>query len=325
MPTPTSALSVQRNDLAAAFEEFDLEMNQAQFVATRVLPVVNVAMQAGQFPIIPIEQLLQNRDTERSPGSGYARGSFRFAKGNYATQENGAEEPIDDRERKMYADLLSADYYAAKRAYSAVLVNAERRAAAMLFNATTWTGANLTTGITNEWDDPENAVPVTDVEGAVRKVYDGSGLWPNALIINRKVFRNLRLCEQIVEMVKFQGFMDARPGNITVDQLAAVFDLEHIIVGGGTKNNAAEGLAASPAQIWSDEYAMVARIATSGDFREPCVGRTFHWAEDGSTIDGKFEQYRDETIRGDVIRVRHDTDEMVLYKEAAHLLSNVTT
>jgi hypothetical protein len=36
------------------------------------------------------------------------------------------------------------------------------------------------------------------------------------------------------------------------------------------------------------------------------------------------ESYRDEKVRGDVIRVRHDVDEIVLYPEAGHLLSNIT-
>ena len=49
-----------------------------------------------------------------------------------------------------------------------------------------------------------------------------------------------------------------------------------------------------------------------------------HWQEDGSQVDGRVETYRDETIRSDVVRVRHDVDEKVLYTEAADLLSNVT-
>lgn len=325
MAAPSSALTVQRSDLAAAFEEFDLEMDRLGYIAQRVLRPVTVGRQAGQFAKIPLEQLLQSRDTERAPGSGYVRGDFQFETATYATVEHGAEEPLDDRERQMYAELIDAELIATKRAMQAVLVNQEIRAASLLFNATTWNGASLTTGITHEWDDATNAVPITDVEAAVRKVYDGSGLWPNALIVNRKVFRNLRLCGQVQDLVSSQSFMDVRPGNITAQQLAQVFDLEYVIVAGGSKNSAKEGQSASIGQIWSDEYAMVAKVATSDDFREPCVGRIFHWPGDGSAMDGLVEQYRDESVRSDIYRVRHDVDEIVLYPQAAHLLSNVTT
>jgi hypothetical protein len=107
--------------------------------------------------------------------------------------------------------------------------------------------------------------------------------------------------------------------------LARVFDLDFVIVAGTSKNGAKEGQAATPQQIWSSQYAMVCRVATSNDMREACIGRTFHWGQDGSSVGGTVESYRDEVVRGNVIRVRHDVDEVILYPQAGHLLSNVTT
>mgnify|MGYP007073203575 FL=1 len=37
------------------------------------------------------------------------------------------------------------------------------------------------------------------------------------------------------------------------------------------------------------------------------------------------ESYRDESVRSDIIRSRHDVDEIVLYAEAADLMDNITT
>lgn len=326
MPSPTSSLSTQRPDLAT-FLEFDLESEKAGYVATQVFPVVDVQSQAGNFGIIPIEQLLQQRSTKRAPGSGYARGNWTFTKSTYATEEHGAEEPVDDREAKMYADYFQAEQISTMRAFSSVLRNAEQRVADAVFGAT-WSGggATLTTGITNEWDDIANAVPVTDVENAVKKIYENSGLWANALVINRKVFRNLRRCAQVIDIIEASGAgQAAKATDVTAELLAQAFDLDYVIVAGTSKNGAKEGQAAAPSQIWSDEYAMVCKIATGPDMREPCIGRTFHWSDDGSSIGGTVESYRDESIRGDVIRVRHDVDEIILYPQAGHLISNITT
>jgi hypothetical protein len=325
MPSPSAALSTQRPDLSAAFEAFDLAADQAGYIGTRVAPVIEVAKPQGNFGKIPLAQLLQQRDTKHAPGSGYSRGNFTFDPATFRCEEWGAEEVVDDREATMYSEYFDAEMVATRRAFNAVLRSQEERWAAALFNATTWTGAALTTAITNEWDDAANAVPLTDVEAAVRKVYDGSGLWPNALICNRRVFRNLRNVNQIVERVKYQGFVDVRAGNITAEALAQAFDLKYIIVAGGSKNSAIEGQAATPTQIWSDEYAMVAKVCETSDPKEPGVARTFHFAGDGSALDGRVESYRDEPVRGDVIRVRHDVDEVVMYVQAAHLLSNITT
>jgi hypothetical protein len=325
MPSPSSSLATLRPDLAT-FLEFDLESENAGFVASKVFPVVDVMSQAGNFGKIPLEQLLQQRETLRASGAGYARGQFKFATATYACKEHGAEEPVDDREAKMYAEYFDAEQIATMRAFSAVLRNAEQRVASAIFNSTAWTGSTLTTAITHEWDDAANATPATDVEAAVQQIYDNSGLWANALVINRKVFRNLRNCASVIDRINSAGAgSPSKASDVTEAMLAAIFDLEHIIVAGSSKNGAKEGQAASPSQIWSDEYAMVCRISTSVDMRDPCIGRTFHWAEDGSSIGGTVETYRDETVRGDVVRVRHDVDEIVLYTEAGHLLSNVTT
>lgn len=321
----TAATVNLRPDLAASFE-FDVEAEKQGFVGMQVLPVVDVGLQSDNPGRIPLEQLLFDGDTARASGSGYNRGSYKFERWTYATDEHGWEEPVDDRDKKRYQNIFKAEQIAMMRATNVVLRNQEKRAAAAVFSSAVWTGASLTTGITNEWDDFTNAVPVTDVEAAVRKVYDGSGLWANALVINRKVFRNLRNCAQVIDRVESGGAGDAsKASDITAQMLAKVFDLEHIIVAGNSKNSANEGQAATPAQIWSDEYAMVCRISNSADMRDPCIGRTFHWSEDGSSIGGTVEQYRDETVRGDIIRVRHDVDEVIMYPQAGHLLSNITT
>jgi hypothetical protein len=320
MPSPTSALSTQRPDLAT-FLEYDLESEKSGYVATQVFPVVDVMSQAGNFGKIPIEQLLQQRDTKRAPGTGYARGNWTFDKATYSTEEHGAEEVVDDREAKMYSDYFKAEQISTMRAFSSVLRNAEQRVADAVFNTTTWTGSALTTTAGTAWATIASAVPITNVEAAVNKVYDGSGLWANALIINRKVFRNLRNTTQIIDRINASGAgSPSKASDVTEEMLAAVFDLDYVIVAGNSKNSAKEGQSATPSQIWSSSYAMVCKIATSGDMREPCIGRTFHWADDGSSIGGTVESYRDEKVRGDVIRVRHDIDEIVLYPEAGHLI-----
>lgn len=324
MPSPSTSLATLRPDLAESFMEFDLEMNKQGYVGLQVFPVIEAGLQADNPGKIPIEQLLINGETLRNSEGGYNRSKFDFKTFSYATAEHGWEELVDARDAKRYQHFFVAEQIATARAYGIVTRNHEARIAAAVFNATTFT--NHTTAITNEWDDLVNAVPITDVEAAVASVYDASGLWANALIINRKVFRNLRNCEQIIERINSSGAgSPSKASDVTEAMLAAVFDLEHIIVAGSSKNTANEGLAATPGQIWSDEYAMVCKVANSQDMREPCIGRTFHWSEDGSQIGGTIESYWEEQTRSDVVRVRHETDEVVMYTEAGHLLSNITT
>lgn len=320
MPVPSSSLATLRPDLAESFIEFDLEQNIRGFVWDQLLPVFSAAKASGNFGRIPVEQLLQQRDTKRAPGSGYSRGNWTFTPDTYATQEYGAEEPIDDNEAKMYSDYFNAEQISALRARNVVLTAAEQRVITALLN--TGTFANGAASVV--WTNSASAVPMTDVETAINAIYDASGLWPDTMGMSYKTFRVLRNCDQILDRVAASGAGDKiRPTDITVAQLAAVFDIPKIVVAGASKNSANEGQSVTFAQMWDTTKVFIGRTASGNDFREPCVGRTFHWAEDGSSIAGTVETYRDEPKRADIVRVRHQVAEKILYAEAGHIITGV--
>ena len=325
MPSASNAITNLRPDLGGSFVEFDLEMNAMGFIGSRVLPVIDVPKATGSFGILPVEEMLKIRNTKRAPGAGYSRGEFKFETSTFTCEEHGAEEPVDDREASLYSEYFVAEQIAALRARQAVLANYEARVAAAVFSTSTWTGASLTTAVSTEWSSAASGVPVTDVLTAGNIIYENSGFYPNALIINRRVFRNLKNNAQVIDRIVSAGAgQAAKSGDISAELLAQVFDLDMVIVAGAGKNAANEGQAADIDPFWSNEYAMLCRVATGPDIRQPCIGRTFHWSEDGSTIGGTTEEYRDEAVRSKIIRVRHDVDEVIIYANAGHLLSNIT-
>jgi hypothetical protein len=326
MPAPTSALATLRPDLGGSMLEFDLAMDRLGFIGHRLLPTIESQVQSGVFGKIPLEQLLKLPETKRNSRSGYNRGNWEFDDDNFATREYGWEEPTDDRDAKMYANYFDAEMIAAMLALDVVLRAAEKRAADAIFNATTWTGSAKTTGVTNEWDDATNATPIDDVKAAKIKVWEGTGMWPDTLAINRKVFMNLQNCDQIIERIQSAGAGSAtKPSDITAAMLASVFDLRQVLVAGSAKNTANEGQTRAISQIWSDEYAMVCKVGETTSIKEPCLGNTIHWAADGSQIGGTMESYYEESHRGSIIRCRHEVQEKIKYVEMGHLLSNITT
>lgn len=322
MPSPSSALVTLRPDLAQSFMQFDLAMSFRGFVAQRLLPVIDVAKQSGNFGIIPLEQLLQNPDTARAPGSGYNRGRWDFQPSTYNTIEHGHEEPVDDAEAEMYSAYFDAEQIGGLRAYDAVLRGLEIRAAAVLQNTSTFTGAMTgaaaSTYAAANW---ATATPINDIETGIQAVWNNSGLWPNVIEMSRKTFRNLRQCQQIIDRIKYSGIVDPRAGKITAEALAQVFDVEEIVVAGEAQNTANEGQTRSLSSIWTDQYIGIYRVARTADPREPCVGRIFNYDADGGTIGGTVEAYREESKRSEIIRVRNQTDEHLLYAQAGYLLT----
>jgi hypothetical protein len=321
MPSPSSALSTLRPDLQQSFTEFDLAMNMQGFIGQRICPVIDVDRASGNFGRIPIEQLLQNPDTLRAPGSGYNRGKFTFKPDTYVTVEHGYEEPVDDAESAMYASYFDAEQVSALRAHHAVLLAYEQRVVTVFTDGATWTGGK-TAAAAVPWDTLATAAPLTDIESAVQAVFAASGLWPNAIIMSRIDFRNLRNDAQVIDRVKYSGFMDTRAGNITPQAIAQCLDIDEVIVAGSSYNSANDGQTASLATVWPKGSVMVAHIDRSNDIRRPTVARTFHWSSDGSDINGTVETYRDEPKRSDIVRVRHQTGEKLLYSVAGFLITS---
>jgi len=324
MPSPSTTLATLRPELAGTMLEFDLAADRLGFIGLDVLPSLDVAEVSGTFGKIPIEQLLKEPATRRAPRAAYARDNFTFTSDSYVCEEHGLEGVVDEREARMYRNFFEAEAITTERTRDRVLRAFEKRIADLVFNTGTWTGATLTTAVTHKWSDGTNATPVDDVEAAVRRVADGVGMWPNAIIMTRRTFRNLRMVDQIMDRIASSGAGNpTKATDVTTAMLAQVFDLPRIIVAGSIRNSANEGQDASLSSIWTDSYAMIARLAETTDIQEPCLGRTFHWGEDGSQIGGVVESYGEVQVRGDVIRVRMDTDEKILYTACGHLLTNV--
>lgn len=324
-----NSTTITRLDLGLNVEEFNARMDRDGFIGHRVLPLLPRMKPDGDYPKRTLESILEEHKTTRDANGNYPRSGSQWTKDSYSTSERAHEATLDDRTTRKYEDIIDAEFWETERITDIVLRSYERAVAAAIFNATTWTGAALTTGITNEWDDSANAVPITDVDAAREKVVTGFGQEPNALIINRFVFRNLRNCTQIIDRVKYQGFFDVVPGRITEQMLADVFDLDMVLVAGGLTNTAVAPASRSISRIWSNEYAMIAKVGTTGDPSEACLGRTVQWSEEAATDGDRpsviVEQYREDARRGDAIRARTDDQLKVMFTVAGHLLSNVTT
>jgi len=332
MPFPKSNTSIARPDLGFAVQEYIEAAPGMGFIGLEVLPIFETPYQATTFPVIPKEALLSIGDTKRAMRGYYNRGDWEFEQGKYATSEHGWEEPVDDRERNLYKASIDADVIAVKRATNMVLRAQEQRVANKIFNATNFTAH----GITHEWDDATNAVPLDDLETAKLAVRAACGMMPNTLIITWSTFLNLRRNAQL--KAQFGGnFAGQDANNMTVEQLAHLLDIQKLLVGGAVYNSAKKGQDASIASLWNNEYAMLTITSAAADISEPCLGRTFLWTEE-SADNTVVEQYRAESNRSDIFRVRHDTDERLLKSvddddatvsdiaaACSYLFSNITT
>jgi hypothetical protein len=307
-----------RLDLGQAFAEHASDMKE--FAALQILPLFRTPKRAASFSALTRETLLQSADTRRAARAAYNRIVSGAKDKSFSCEEHGLEEAVDDVERALYMSDFDAEDAAVKTVARALKLKLEERVQAQIQDPTTnWASGNsaLYTDVSAAPWDTAGSDAIGHVIDATEKVRQNTGMMPNALILAASQAKNL---------LKNTGIKNQFPGAplITLEMirsaLASIFGLEKLIVCGAVKNSAKEGQAFTSADVWNDDYALVARVAGDGDsLTTPCIGRTFLWTED-SASDAVVEQYREEQTRGDVIRVRHHIDEVVIDPYFGHLL-----
>jgi hypothetical protein len=227
--------------------------------------------------------------------------------------------------------------------------NYEIATAAAVFNQATWSNAGRAVG--NElscavgttygsdtfgpaWSNKSGATPIDDVELLKRRVRANSGMEPNAVVLNQISAWNAANSDQVTQRIKYSDFQDPRTLSdftMIANLLAQMWQVKSVLIAGGHQNKANQGQAAAISRIWSDSAVMAARVAETDDPREPCIGRTFMWPEDGAAAPGTeeeiavlVEEYREEGVRGSVVRARTNYDLQIMYPAAGCMLTGVT-
>jgi hypothetical protein len=313
--------AIYRPDLGQAVMEF-IESEALNYIGQRVMPLFPTAVSSGTYPVIPKEALLKLTDVNRAPRGTYNRDDFEYERGTFTTTEKGTEEPLDDTERALFGQEAPglAEILAVQRATTKVMRAQEKRIADMVFNASNFTAH----AITHEWDDATNADPFSDIVTGKKAFRLQCGMLPNALIIAWTTMEDLKKTDAVIDRLKYTypGMDVAMMGPA---ELARVFDIPQVLVGGAVYDSAGKGIAASVSDIWYNEYAALVRVATRQDLTEPCIGRTFLWTAD-SPSNPIVEQYREEQRRSDIFRVRHHVDEQFIASRdtSATIVSNVS-
>jgi hypothetical protein len=312
--------AIYRPDLGAAVLEF-VESAMMGYVGLKAMPLFMTGMQSASFPVIPKEALLKLENTDRSPGGAYNRGKFEYERGIYSTAEHGWEEPVDDSERALMDQEAPgmADFVAVERAMAKILRGQEARIAALLFNTSNFTNHDVTT----EWDTLATCTPIDDTSAAITAFRLQCGMFPDALILPWNNYMSAKNSDQVVDRIKYT-YPGIDIANIGPRLLAQSLGVPDVWVAGAVYDSAGEGQDASIADMWSDEYGMLVKVAAGRDVRQPCIGRTFLWTAD-SAQNPISEEYRDETIRSDVYRVRHNVGETLCQSKdsSGSVISNI--
>jgi len=315
MAVQQTTYATPRADLGVAFEEYSA--SREQFVASSILAPLEVPKEAATISVITRESLLKDAGAAERESGAYARIAMYAEDKEYRCKEYGYESELGDKQRRRYKSDFDAELAVSQHLWFKLLLRREMRAAALVFNTTTWTGAALyTDNKATPWSTAASDA-IGHVIAAKEKVRLGVGIEPDTLLIGGAALANL---------LNNTGIRAQFPGNAKItlsmirSALASIFGLTKLVVGGQIYDSAKEGQTFVGAEVWDAKYAMVAVTADAGQaMTEPCIGRTLMWAEDAADLT-VTESYREEQARGEIYRVRQNVQEKIFDAPFAHLM-----
>lgn len=312
-------MGTPRADLGAAF--FEYNPADTRFIAKNVLALREVGLKKASYPNITRETVLKAEDTKRAKGGAFNRISMGAEDKSYDCSAIALEAPLTAQDIAVFGNEFDAEMATVQILKYKAWTAQERQTSAAVFNTSTWTGAPLYTDYSSSgpW-----ATVGTDIIGQIittrELVRSQSGVTPNALIIGAATLASLQKNTGIKAMFPGAPMITAA---MIEGALPAIFGLEKLLVGGGVYDSANEGLTSTIADVWSANYAMVARVANDNEpITAPCIGRTFVWNPglSGITTDGAIVQYVEPQTKTNVYQIEYFIDTEIIEPYFGHLL-----
>lgn len=281
---------------------------QGGYLADKVAPPVPVKKESASYWEYD-KSRFDIPDSLRAPRSTYNRVEWTATKASYSAEEYGLELPIDDRERDNAAGPLDLEIDSTEIVTDMVLNNREKRIADKVLSTTVVT-QNTTLAGTSQWSDITSGVsdPMNDIKTGRQTIFDATGYRPNKLLLGYKVAEVLKIHPNLLERIQF-----SERGIVTLAILAALFEVDEVLVGGVLRRWSQAGAADALTDVWGKDALLF--------YSEPRPSlKKASFAYQFRNRNLRAFRYREEKIASDVVRVTEIQDEKLVAEKLGYLI-----
>jgi len=246
-------------------------------IVQNIFPEVSVSKQSdkyytwnkGDFFRVPASTLRAEKTKGKSVVFNVSSDSY-FAD-NYALVHEEAFETMGNADQ-----ILKSREKRVRGLKNLLMLDWENRVGSQISSGSN-VGSFTTLSGTDQWSDKANSDPIGDVEVGRQAIRSTTGILPNLAIIPELVMSQLIQHPDLIDRVKYTGEND-RPGQVTMRALAALFQVDRILVPQSIINTGEEGQSDSFSDVWGKN--VVLAYVTNGpdpDGVDPSLGYTFRW------------------------------------------------
>lgn len=290
--------------------------SQDAFIADKAFPILSVAKQSDQY--FTYDRGMFNRDemTELAPGARADAANYTLSTGTYNAKVYALAKDVADQVRANADSPIQLDREATEFLAVKALIKKEKTWAANHFVTGKWTTerAGVAAGPTGtqflRWD-VASSTPIEDVRQGVRAVHQLTGFRPQKMVLGREVYDALLDHPDIVGRID-RG-QTSGPAVAMRDSLAALFELQEILVMDAIENTAAEGVANSHSFI-GGKHALLLYTPSSPGLMTPSAGYTFAWSGllGGGAIGTRMKRIRMEPEASDRLQIEMSFDQKLI-------------
>lgn len=295
-------------------------MQQASnFVADQVFPNISVSKQSDVFYEYDRTFFNRNEMAIRAPGTESKGIGYEVSTTPYFCPVYAIHHDIPDQVRANADAAIAPDRDATNLVTMQAMLQRETQWASTYFAAGIW-GTDQTSG--SDWDAMGDPIP--QIRTGKRTVLAATGFEPNTLVLGRQAADLLLDNAAVVDRVIYGT--QRQVSTVGIPELAALLQLDKILVMNAIENTAVEGAAEVNAFVGTSLDALLCYSAPNPGLMTPSAGYTFSWTGlmGAGAMGGRIKRFRKEEIESDRVEMQMAFDHQLISAQLGYYFDDVT-
>lgn len=308
------------SDISTAFLQ-----NPENFIADRVFPIVGVTKQADRYFTYPKDNWMRVEAQKRAPGTESAGGGYELTTDTYFADVYAIHKDVADQIRSNADPAVNPDNEATAWVTEQCMLIRELVFLTQFFVTGVW-GTEVTgvsgapmAGEFQQWNEA-GSTPITDLEDGILGVESVTGRRPNTLTLGARVWSTLKNHPDYVARVN-AGQTPNGPAIVQREALAAILEIDEVLVTRAVQNTAAEG-ATLAVDYMAGNNALLTHKPASPGLLTPSAGYIFSWTGflGAGAFGNRITQFRLPAIQSDRVECELAFDTKVVSSELGYML-----
>ena len=305
MPEPTA----RQVHIDTALTNVSIGYSNAEYIGTGIFPLVRVAKITNKYFTFPKAAWQRDETGVRAPGARAKLADYTLSTDSYVCIERALAKLVPD-EVVDNADAPLQPFIQATNYVTDQVLKAQEKDILDLVFGTGWASSATPSVL---WTS-DSAVPLTDIETAVNTVASSIGRVPNTGIIGRGLWRYLKNAPDVVERIVYSG-SPQNPAKVTLAGVAALLELDRLMVATAVIDSGNEGQAASVGYI-AGNHMWIGYVNPAPALDMPSAGYLFTYK------DREVSRFRDDPAHTGIVECRASWDVKVTAADAGYLIKS---